>query len=311
MSFVSLRLLGLLALCAPTVSAQPYALRSINAQPMGFFGNAVASADDITGDGVADILVGAWNEWWYDRPAGRAYVHDGATGALVYALRSPSATAYGAFGIALASVGDLDGDGVTDLAVGAPGEGLGGRVYLFSGATGDLLRTLIGPPGGVAFGHALALAGDADGDGTPDVLVGDYKRFSESGVAYVVSGATGQVLHTLTPDAAVAGAHFGRAVTGGADVTGDGVADWIVAARGEGDAGISSGRVYVFSGATGETVRRLASPQPTSGGQFGLSIALCPDVTGDGAFEIAIGAGRESGWGTAFRDRLCDEHRHR
>jgi len=293
------RFLVLLVLGASAVAAQPLTLHSINAQPSGAFGNVVASAGDVTGDGVDDVLVGAWNEWWYDRQAGRAYVHDGATGALVHAFRSPEAEWAGAFGIALASVGDLDADGVPDLAIGAPDENGGGRVYLFSGATGEALGALAEPEGSIAYGYAIAPAGDVDGDGTPDILVGDYKRLSESGAVSVVSGATGQALHVLAPDAPIALAHFGRALAGGADVTGDGVADWIVAARGEEVEGVAGGRVYVISGATAETVRRLVSPQPTDGGQFGLSVALCPDVDGDGAAEIAVGAGRETGDQTA------------
>ncbi len=293
------RALAVAAAClvAGSASAQDAGLiQSINSQPYGNFGVALARVGDVNGDGVSDLLVGAFQEWWHDRPSGRAYVHDGQTGRVLYALRSPVAEASGAFGVALTGMGDVDGDGVPDLAVGAPLDGYGGQAYIYSGASGDLLRPVIGADTDRAFAHALADAGDADGDGVADLLVGDYKRSFDApnvGVAYVVSGATGGIVRTLLPPQIEANLDFGRALAGG-DVTGDGVDDWIVAARRETVDGRAAGRVHVYSGADGALVVSLASPEPTEGGLFGLSLAVCADFDGDGVRDVVVGAGRES-----------------
>lgn len=287
--FMSRRvLLSLFGTAALTATAQePLVITSVNSHLSGLFGNALSTAGDVTGDGVDDVAVGAWNEWWNNRSGGRVYVHDGTSGALVHALRSPSPEPQGAFGMALASVGDLDADGAPDLAVGAPEESPGGRAYVFSGRTGRRLLTLQDAQAD-RLGYALAPAGDIDADGTPDILVGSY----HSNQILAFSGANGQLLHRVVSQA---GGDFGRAATGGMDLTGDGVADWVVAARREFVDGVDAGRVYVIDGATRTVAHAYASPRPSHGGQFGLSLALCPDADGDGLPEVAIGAGRESG----------------
>ncbi|HEX8385029.1 MAG TPA: FG-GAP-like repeat-containing protein [Rubricoccaceae bacterium] len=287
-----------LALLATSAQAQvqgSFSIQSINAQPSGAFGTVVAAVGDVDGDAVSDLLVGAYGERWQGAPSGRAYVHSGADGRLLYALRSPSPAYGGAFGIAVAGLGDVDRDGVVDFAVGAPEEGSGGHVHVFSGASGGLIRTLGGGLGAVAFGYAIADAGDVDGDGAADVLVGDYKRSgSNVGGAQVLSGASGGVLYALTPPAVEPNLHFGRAVAAGRDVTGDGTPDWAVAARNENAGATDAGRVHVFDGGTGTLAFSVESPTPSTGGMFGLSVALCPDLDGDGTGDLVVGAGRES-----------------
>jgi hypothetical protein len=292
--------LASLTLVASAAQAQDaFSVRSVNAQPGGSFGTVVAAVADLNADGVSDLLVGAHGEWWNGIAAGRAYIHSGADGALLYAFRSPTPQADGAFGIAVAGLGDVDADGRADVAVGAPVESGGGRVHLFSGATGAFIRTLSGGTGAVAFGYAIADAGDVDADGAADVLVGDYKRLKSGlrvGTAQILSGRTGAVLRTLLSPSAEDDLHFGRALAAGRDLTGDGVPDIAVAARNENLIGTADGgRVHLFDGTTGELVRSLESPAPSVGGQFGLSVALCPDLDGDGTGDVVVGAGRESG----------------
>src|SRR5690606_11587880 len=139
---------------------------------------------------------------------GRAYVFSGATGAPLHTLNSPNSQEIGSFGRALAGVPDLDGDGADDLLVGASKEDAlasnDGRAYVFSGATGALPPTLPSPTaeeGGIV-GDAVAGAPDADGDGVSDHLArprpDDHGTSADAaGRAYVFSGATGALLHTL------------------------------------------------------------------------------------------------------------------
>ena len=152
---------------------------------------------------------------------------------LLFTLHGPPGQVGREFGLALAGVGDVDGDGVPDLAVGAPEQG---RVFLFSGATGQRLRTLNNPTpqAGARFGRALAGVGDVDGDGVPDLTVGapgqDVEGRDTQGQVFLFSGATGQQLRTLNNPTPQAGARFGRELAGVGDVDGDGVSDLAVGA---------------------------------------------------------------------------------
>ena len=98
----------------------------------------------------------------------------------------------GSFGWAVSELGDIDGDGAMEAMAGAPGNSIGGmgagRSYAFSGKTGALLYTFTGDPGD-KLGYALADAGDVDGDGTTDIIVG--APGNGPGHARVYSGADG------------------------------------------------------------------------------------------------------------------------
>ncbi|MBN1425088.1 FG-GAP repeat protein [Candidatus Fermentibacteria bacterium] len=156
-------------------------LESPNAEPSGRFGSVVAAVDDVDGDGVCDLVVGApWEDPGQSPPcAGRAYVFSGASGALIHALWSPNEQENGRFGSSVSRTDDIDGDGIGDVVVGAPweqGEGEpceAGRAYVFSGATGALVCALA-PPNPTRVGHfGEAVVGlRREGGGTPIVLVG-------------------------------------------------------------------------------------------------------------------------------------------
>lgn len=212
-------------------------------------------------------------------------------------LRSPQAESGGVLGWAVASLGSgWDGDGVCDLVLGAPGEDVdsltdAGRVYLFSGATGQPLDTLTSPAAAPSgnFGFALAPArADFNGDTVPDLLVGapfePVAGQALAGRVYVFSGADGQLLYSLTSPQAEAQGRFGLALTGlGQDLDGDSVGDWLVAAPFESAPLPEAGRVYLISGADGRLIVALADPTPSVEGHFGRSLtALNSDLDGDG-----------------------------
>jgi hypothetical protein len=292
-----------------------YELASPNEQLFGRFGGAAAGVSDLDGDGRGDLLVGAYYESPGTSPdfAGRAYVFSGASGALLYELRSPSQQQGGNFGTAVAGVPDVDGDGLEDLAVGAPDEAGGcpggyGRVHVFSGGSGVFLRTFRSPScGGYhRFGAAVAGVPDLDGDGRGDLLLGSESEEANdtpplsSGKAYVFSGASGAILHELISENVQIAGFFGNAVAGVPDVDGDGVGDLLVGAYGEEDLSVVNGnlltgKAYVFSGATGDFLYRLSSPNEEPDGRFAHTVAGLPDVDGDERGDLLIGSQESPG----------------
>uniref|UniRef100_A0A8D0GVU0 Integrin subunit alpha 2b n=1 Tax=Sphenodon punctatus TaxID=8508 RepID=A0A8D0GVU0_SPHPU len=158
-------------------------------QVASYFGHTV-TVTDVNGDGKDDILVGAptYMEYREDRKlyeVGQVYLY--LQTKAPHAYRTPSQTltgtdVYGRFGMSIAPLGDLDQDGYTDVAVGAPfaGRDGGGCVYIFRGYSEGLgtvpAQVLDSPfPGHAAFGFAVRGASDIDVNGYPDVLVGAFK----------------------------------------------------------------------------------------------------------------------------------------
>ncbi|MDX1420067.1 MAG: FG-GAP-like repeat-containing protein [Rubricoccaceae bacterium] len=286
--------------------AQRFVLTSPQATFLGNFGDGALGPGDLNGDGVPDLLVAASGETPAGQPAyaGRVHALSGADGTALYAGTSTTPSEFGGYGASLALAGDLDGDGVTDVFVGAPTEDVDGmssvgRAYAFSGADGAPIRTYTSPtPEALGrFGASVAGAGDLDGDGVPDLLVGtvveDDGDLPFAGRAHLLSGATGARLFTFASPDAQEGGLFGSVVAGGADLSGDGVPDLLLGAPEEtpqGSAG-RAGRVYVFSGADGALLRALVAPDGGDpDGQFGLSIAVTDDLDGDGTADLLIAA---------------------
>ncbi len=240
-------------------------LRSPDAESNGEFGQSVAGVPDATGDGLGDLLVGAYRED-YELPgfsvfdAGEAYLFSGASDALITkltALYPELPNAY--FGHAVAGVPDADGDGRGDLLVGTYREGAG-AIYLFSGATGARIFNLRSPHPETNgwFGWSVAGVPDADGDGQGDLLVGAIGEEPSgspdgAGRAYLFSGATGSVLVELQSPNENEGGSFGFSVAGVPNADGVGGVDILIGAPFEGPNGgpAEVGRAYLFSTAAG------------------------------------------------------------
>jgi FG-GAP repeat protein len=202
----------------------------------------------------------------------------------------PGASAGDRFGRSTAAVGDVDGDGWEDFAVGAPlndaAASNAGAVTVRSGRTQQVLHQWTGSSVNDGFGSAIAAAGDIDLDGKGDVLVGASQWVSGIGAGYAIvfSGATGLPLHTFN---GTAGSGFGHAVAGGGDIDGDTVPDLLVGAPFDSTGATTGGAIYLFSGASGAPIRSHVGT--TAWAYFGYSVLIHDDVDGDGMSEYAAG----------------------
>jgi hypothetical protein len=284
---------------------------SPNEQVQGVFGRAVAGAGDVDADGLGDVLVGAHRESPGGSPnhAGRAYLFSGDDGSLLHTLASPNEEGGGCFGWSVSGAGDVTGDGLDDVIVGAYGEDPGsspegsGRAYLFDGQAGAPVRALASPneqPAGY-FGWSVSGLGDVDGDGHDDVVVGAPWEdvgpgYTDAGRAYVFSGSSGVLLSTLTSPVAQDSGYFAWCVSGIGDVDDDGLGDVIVGAHKEAPAGspYQAGRVHLFSGATGELVCTFTSPNEEQGGWLGFWVSGTGDLDSDSRPDLVAGAYNEA-----------------
>ena len=310
---------------APVVAAQaPQVIgvtHGVGWQEALGFQHGLAAIGDINADTVPDFVAGAPN-WAMPNPlvpgttlasVGKVRVISGASMTQLFEIAGTAANQ--SVGAAVANVGDCDGDGIADFAIGAPmfaapAAGVTQpppQVQIWSGATWSLMRTITSGTGG-NFGGSIAGIGDVGQagstgystqlDGVPDVLIGA----PAASAAAVYSGADGLLLYVLdattlnpplpSPPLIVAGDHFGGTVAAAGDVTGDGVADLLISVAGNTMGGRGAGAVLLLSGAGGAVVHVFL------GGPFdclGQSVAGVGDVDGDLVPDIAIGTRSDVG----------------
>jgi hypothetical protein len=204
------------------------------------------------------MVVGAHGEGPGDeyRFAGRAYLIDVVSDDILYSLTSPNEEESGSFGGCVAGLQDINSDGRGDIAISASSESRRrGRVYLFSGVSGTVLRTIDNPRlagEGTGFGRAMCSTEDLTGDAVPDVLLtAPWETLSEelegAGRLYLFDGRTGVLLRSVvSPHAELQGC-FGSAAASLWNDTGDQLR-FIIGAVQEtsGDPGPRGGRVYTF-----------------------------------------------------------------
>ena len=262
------------------------------------FGSALATVGDVDLDGVPDFAVGAPLADDNGQNSGALRILSGVDGALIAERFGSGVNAQ--LGVAMATLGDTNGDGILDLIVGEWGDDTmgpsAGAAEIVSGATGAVLHRFLADAAQDHFGFSVGAVGDVDGDGVPDAIVGGWENSQVAfwaGMARVYSGADGSVIHTFFGGAAED--KFGGAVAGAGDVDGDGHADVLVGALQEQG---SLGAVHLFSGATGERLARHTGFVPN--GQLGVWVSGGLDLDGDGAPDYAAGAWLEGGDNNAF-----------
>ena len=254
-------------------------------------GSSVAGAGDVDGDGAPDVIVGAV------QPGGNGYarIFSGSNGNVIRTLLGSEFQSQ--FGISVAGVGDIDGDGRSEVLVGAwvddtPGIGAG-RAFLYDGATGSLLHTFDGPADFDWFGYSVAGPGDLNADGFLDVVVGAYGSdlgSSDGGAVFAYTGSDWSLLWTA--GAAEPGVQLGFSLAAAGDTNGDGMPDVVAGAPFS-----ANGRAHVYSGPDGVLLHTYEGN--AAGDVFGRGVAGVGDIDGDGLGDVLVGAPLDDDGGTS------------
>jgi cysteine-rich repeat protein len=300
-----------------------------------FFGRSVASLGDLDGDDVNDIAVGAPDDDDGGGDRGAVWILFMNTDGTVKSFQKISDTAGGfsgaldngdEFGSSVGSVGDLDGDGVVDLAVGAIADDDGGTDrgavwILFLNTNGSVktsakISDTTGNFGGALsngdnFGRSVGRVGDIDGNGSIEVAVGaagDDDGGTDRGAVWLLSLGTNGAVQSQSKLSSAGGIlggllsdfdAFGTSVTGIGDTDGDGIPDLAAGAPGDDDGGAERGAFYVIELNADGTAKLVQKVSDTAGNflgtldnsdQFGSAVASVRDLDGDGVNDLAVGS---------------------
>ncbi|MBK7569132.1 MAG: FG-GAP repeat protein [Chitinophagales bacterium] len=209
------------------------------------------------------------------------------------------------FGSAVSSIGDVNGDGYGDIGVGAysydNGELNEGRVYIFHGSNTGIDSipelTLESNQASANFGFAVSGAGDVNGDGFDDIIIGAYNfdnGQTNEGAAFIYLGSASGInpIPNIMLESNQASANFGWSVSGAGDINADGFDDIIVGAQNYDNGNTNEGAAFIYHGsATGiNGIANIILEINSTNAAFGTSVSDAGDINNDGFDDIIVGA---------------------
>ncbi|MBK7445971.1 MAG: FG-GAP repeat protein [Ignavibacteria bacterium] len=273
------------------------------------FGYSVACAGDIDNDGYSDVIIGSP---FYDgglTDEGKVYLFNGGSAGLnmvtadwTYESNQDSAQ----IGFSVATAGDVNGDGASDVIIGANLYDNGitfnaGRIFVFNSIHGALPSTPSTTKNGSRadenYGWSVSTAGDVNGDGYSDIIVGAPFYFggqTDEGKCVVYLGSATGIAATAiwSEESDHIGGQFGISVSTAGDMNGDGYADVIAGGNYLDNGQLDEGRALVYLGYSGgiRTTAEVVYENNQAGSQFGYSVATAGDINGDGFSDVICGA---------------------
>jgi hypothetical protein len=258
-----------------------------------WFGSCVASAGDVNGDDFTDLIMGSS---LYGNVEEKTYIYFGgsvidSTEDVIFTGEAP----FDYFGSSVSSAGDVNNDNFADVVIGAPSNGAGKAYLYYGGSNMDNLADLVfsGKVGTSMFGCSVASAGDVNGDGYGDIIIGATGDGDGYGRAYIYYG--GFPVMDSNADVGLLGitdnSNFGYSVAAAGDVNGDGFDDVIVGAYLNSSIGINAGRAFIYFGsAEMDSIIDLVLIGEIEDDNFGRSVASAGDVNHDGYADVIVGA---------------------
>jgi hypothetical protein len=276
-------------------------------QDYAYFGISVSHAGDVNGDGYSDVIVGAY---YYDNgqtDEGRVFVYHGSSSGLSTSFNwtAESDQEDARFGISVSHAGDVNGDGYSDVIVGAyyydNGQTDEGRVFVYHGSSSGLSASsnwsAESNQEDAEFGISVSGAGDVNGDGYSDVIVGAYyydNGQTDEGRVFVYHGSSSGLSTSFnwTAESNQEDARFGSSVSSAGDVNGDGYSDVIVGANSYDNGEAYEGRAFVYHGSSGglSASSNWSAESNQDYAYFGISVSSAGDVNGDGYSDVIVGA---------------------
>lgn len=288
-----------------------------NNQALSFFGSCVGTAGDINGDGYSDIIIGAKEYRSGDLAEGSIFVWHGSPDGLPGSPTTPASavwrydcdSANAQLGSSVGTAGDVNGDGFSDIIAGAPGYNSNlGRSYVFYGSrdglNGSAIDTIEEFTPGSKLGYSVGTAGDVNGDGYSDVVVGvpfvntehptTHATIEHGGQVRIYHGSSTGISTTSdqTLDGIDDNGQLGYSVATAGDVNGDGYADVIAGAPGVFYVGSDAGYALVWLGSIDgvQDEYHWSNSAFLTDARYGSSVATAGDVNGDGYSDIIVGS---------------------
>ncbi|MBP6643809.1 MAG: FG-GAP repeat protein, partial [Flavobacteriales bacterium] len=291
---------GLLATPTTTISGT---------QDNADLGNSVSSAGDVNNDGYSDVIIGQGHWTAGQQEEGRFMVYHGGPGGIsaTPSFTYESGQTYMFLGVSVSFAGDVNGDGYGDVIVGGPsyfdGSNTVGAAFVFYGSAVGITATGMDLEAGAvnasSFGYSVGCAGDVNGDGYADVIIGETGGFTTlPGAAFVFLGTAGGLSATpvWTGGGVQASAGYGSSVAGAGDVNGDGYSDVLVGAPRKDNSGqTDEGHVMYYQGSPNGLSFSGTRDQTLSSIFFGTSVSAAGDVNGDGYSDVIVGAPQYDG----------------